>query len=52
MIQNTERGYNFDAIDDDQRVIYSDLNKEYPYRLRDSWDTQKVPMNLFNKPAT
>jgi len=51
-IQNTERGYNFDAIGNDQRVTYPDLNEGYPYRLNESWDTPKVPMNLFNKPAT
>lgn len=51
-IQNTERGYNFDAIGKDQRVTYPDLDEGYPYTLNDSWDTPKVPMNLFNKPAT
>jgi hypothetical protein len=56
-MQNPDFAYNFDDFRNNRQVNYPEPTEVYPtegypYRLSDSWDTPKVPMNLFNKPAS
>jgi len=51
-VQATPMGYDFDAIGNRERISYPSTRDDYPYRLSDTWETPKVPMNLFNKPAS